>query len=129
MIRILRILTPRGLRIALQGSCGVVSTDVFYTSLPGPSRSHSYCLLALKEDPEEKLPPPPDASQSIPQIPQIQTSRQSRSRSSISELLVAYDNLLEIALLVNNVTGGAGATEQDPSENGKLFIFIKWGFV
>ena len=55
-------------------------------------------LLAMKEDPEQQAPPdaPPG---STPSINATFTSRTAGSRSSVSEVVQAYPDLTEIALL------------------------------
>jgi len=96
---------PRGLRISLQGADGPVSMDVFHTKLPtSGSASSNYCLLAMKEDPEQQTPP--DAAPgSTPSINATFTSRTAGSRSSVSEVVQTYPDLTEIALLCSNATG------------------------
>eukprot|EP00435_Cladocopium_sp_Y103_P070296 s279_g35.t1 len=101
---------PRGLRVSLQGAQGAVSMDLFYTTLPrggdgSPRASSDYCLLAMKEDPEQSLPEAEPAAQpgSVPGVQRRPSSQ--RSRSSVSEVVMAYDDLLEIALLVSDATG------------------------
>lgn len=105
---------PRGLRVSLQGATGPVSLDLFCTRLPGQGPAGSdQCLLALKEDPEQVLAAVPvsaDASPPVwPHHPQHAEDRLprsvGRSRSSISEVVEAYDELVEVALLVSNATG------------------------
>eukprot|EP00438_Fugacium_kawagutii_P027886 Skav236702 [mRNA] locus=scaffold7366:27237:28874:+ [translate_table: standard] len=100
---------PRGLRVSLQGARGPVSVDLFCTALP-PSAG-DYCLLAMKEDPLEQLqttPPeaPPNAAPERIQQPRTELPERSTSRSSgPSEIVVAPDDLVEIALLVSDATG------------------------
>ena len=101
---------PRGLRVTLQDSCAsdprAVSMDLFHTTLPAVSAygASDYCLLAMKEDPEQFVADaPPD---SAPSLGKGQVSASSgRSRSSVSELLEANDDLQELALLVSDATG------------------------
>ena len=102
---------PRGLRVSLQGSRGSVSMDLFSTTLPTPgppgpalgtpgcSRRDEFCLLAIKEDPESVPPEAPPNS-----APQIQHSATTRTRSSVSDLVMASDDLVEIALLLSDAT-------------------------
>ena len=94
---------------------GPVSLDLFCTRLPGQGPAGSdQCLLALKEDPEQVLAAVPVSADASPPLgphhmlgdrlpPQ---SLAGRSRSSISEVVEAYDELVEVALLVSNATGG-----------------------
>eukprot|EP00435_Cladocopium_sp_Y103_P034311 s535_g8.t2 len=106
---------PRGLRVSLQGATGPVSLDLFCTRLPGQGPAGSdQCLLALKEDPEQVLasvPVPADASPPLGPLRTAQEGRlppqslAGRSRSSVSEVVEAYDELVEVALLVSNSTG------------------------
>eukprot|EP00438_Fugacium_kawagutii_P015326 Skav233067 [mRNA] locus=scaffold1468:116991:118607:- [translate_table: standard] len=94
---------PRGLRVKLQGANGSVSMDLFCTALRHPgSVMEGHCLIAMKEDPEAQSVPPEAAPGSAPQVP---PSPAVRSRSSLSELVVAYNDLQEIALLVSDGTG------------------------
>lgn len=108
---------PRGLRVSLQDPLSsakiAVSLDLFHTSLPGWRGSSEFCLLAIKEDPEHSSScAPPEAPDAVPlplMAPDGQEGRSparlpSKSRSSISELLVAYDDLVEMALLVSDAT-------------------------
>ena len=84
--------------------------DLFSTTLPTPGPAptsgcsrRDYCLLAIKEDPESVLPEAPPNS-----APQIQKSLSAmtwtRTRSSVSDLVVASDDLEEVALLVSDAT-------------------------
>eukprot|EP00438_Fugacium_kawagutii_P034546 Skav214566 [mRNA] locus=scaffold1055:71420:72382:+ [translate_table: standard] len=98
---------PRGFRVSLQGARGPVSVDLFSTGLPRSGGS-DYCLLAMKEDPLEQLQtaPPEAAPHSAPE--RIQQPAELPERSSSSgqrERLVAYDDLTEVGLLVNDATG------------------------
>lgn len=105
---------PRGLRVSLQGATGPVSLDLFCTRLPGQGPAGSdQCLLALKEDPEQVLAAVPVSADASPPLGPHHTvgdrlppqSLAGRSRSSISEVVEAYDELVEVALLVSNATG------------------------
>ena len=89
---------------------GPVSLDLFCTRLPGQGPAGSdQCLLALKEDPEQVLATVPvsaDASPPLgPHSVEGRPARSLRSRSSVSEVVEAYDELVEVALLVSNATG------------------------
>eukprot|EP00438_Fugacium_kawagutii_P023223 Skav215692 [mRNA] locus=scaffold278:463630:464748:- [translate_table: standard] len=100
---------PRGLRVSLQGARGPVSMDLFCAALPRFGAASDYCLLAMKEDPVEQLqavPPeaPPDSAPERIHHLRGETP-ESRSRSSLSDVVAAYDDLIEIALLVSDVTG------------------------
>jgi len=67
---------------------------------------NDYCLLAMKEDPEEK--PPPDAAPgSVPPAVASASShtRTRPTRSSDTEIVDAYEDLMEVALLFSNETG------------------------
>ena len=61
--------------------------------------------LAMKEDPEQSLPEAePEAQPGS--VPALRRPSSARSRSSVSEVVMAaYDDLLEIALLVSDATG------------------------
>ena len=48
----------RGLRVTLQGAKGPVSLDLFQTTIPD-LMGDDHCLLAFKEDPEQKVPDAP----------------------------------------------------------------------
>eukprot|EP00438_Fugacium_kawagutii_P031873 Skav224126 [mRNA] locus=scaffold2427:383655:385079:- [translate_table: standard] len=101
---------PRGLRVSLQGARGPVSMDLFCTALPRFGAASDYCLLAMKEDPLEQLqtaPPeaPPNSAPERIHQPQTQLLERSTSRSSLPEMVVPCDDLVEIALLVSDVTG------------------------
>lgn len=101
---------PRGLRVSLQGGDGPVSMDLFYTKVPrfGSSRSSSdYYLFALKEDPEQKDAVPPEApADSVPHLGAIPAAARSdtQTRSSVSDAVMACDDLVELALLLSDVT-------------------------
>ena len=58
----------------------------------------------MKEDPEQSLPEAAPEAQpgSVPAVPKPSSAR---SSGSVSEVVVAYDDLLEIALLVSDATG------------------------
>ena len=96
---------PLGLRVSLQGARGPVSLDLFCTSgsISGPT-GNDLCLLAIKEDAEQIAPDaPPD---SVPPMSSIrQGLRFPSTRSTLSELVEAYDELTQVALLVSNNTG------------------------
>eukprot|EP00438_Fugacium_kawagutii_P025422 Skav235047 [mRNA] locus=scaffold824:58306:59736:- [translate_table: standard] len=95
---------PSGLRISLQGADGPVSVDVFQTNIPNQGATGiDYCLLALKEDPEQSNSPP-DALHNTPAVHPRAVQHQSRDHtaSSVSEIVEAYDELMEFALLVSN---------------------------
>ena len=96
---------PLGLRVSLQGARGPVSLDLFCTSgsISGPT-GNDLCLLAIKEDAEQIAPDaPPDS------VPPMSSMRQGlrfpSTRSTLSELVEAYDELTQVALLVSNNTG------------------------
>lgn len=93
---------PRGLRLALQGADGLVSIDVFHTQVSNQGATgNDYCLLALKEDPEQSAPP--DAPETTPPTTSVKSEAiPSRCSSTVSEVVEAYDELVEIALLVSN---------------------------
>ena len=96
---------PLGLRVSLQGARGPVSLDLFCTSgsISGPT-GNDLCLLAIKEDAEQIAPDaPPD---SVPPMSSIRQGLRfpSHTRSTISELVEAYDELTQVALLVSNNT-------------------------
>eukprot|EP00434_Breviolum_minutum_P042513 symbB.v1.2.037842.t1/scaffold5706.1/size24370/1 len=96
---------PRGLRVSLQGPGGPVSVDLFHTTLPAPG-SGDYCLLAMKEDPDQRVPDAaPDSVPSMHDHSDHFEPSLTRTRSGISEVVVAYDDLREIALLVSDATG------------------------
>ena len=94
---------------------GPVSLDLFCTRLPGYGPSGTdQCLLALKEDPEQCLNQ--QLGQAVPEadprgtvrsgaLPLCAATHRVRSRSSVSEVVEAYDELIEVALLVSNATG------------------------
>jgi len=97
---------PLGLRVSLQGARGPVSLDLFCTSgsISGPT-GNDLCLLAIKEDAEQIAPDaPPD---SVPPMSSIRQGLRfpSHTRSTLSELVEAYDELTQVALLVSNNTG------------------------
>eukprot|EP00438_Fugacium_kawagutii_P034975 Skav232693 [mRNA] locus=scaffold860:38663:39841:- [translate_table: standard] len=101
---------PRGLRVSLQGARGPVSVDLYCTALPRSGAASDYCLLAMKEDPQEQLqstPPeaPPNAVPERIQQPRALPERGTSRSSGPSEIVVAYDDLVEIGLLVSDVTG------------------------
>lgn len=98
---------PRGLRVSLQGKNGPVSLDLFHTTLPNHGAARSdYCLLAMKEDHDGRAEPPDAPPGSVPALPTYQEPRaRTRTRSSVSEVVEAYDELVEISLLVSNCTG------------------------
>eukprot|EP00438_Fugacium_kawagutii_P020420 Skav231258 [mRNA] locus=scaffold411:756762:757643:- [translate_table: standard] len=93
---------PSALRVMLQGSAGPVSIDVFQTRVSnagGPGID--YCLLALREDPEQSTPPdaPPNSAPTVhPVAPQLSQG------STASEIVDSYNELVEFALLVSNET-------------------------
>ena len=64
---------------------------------------NDYCLLAMKED-EEKTPPDA-APDSIPPRAFVSASSHTRTRSSDTEIVDAYEDLMEVALLFSNETG------------------------
>lgn len=93
---------PTGLRVSLQGARGPVSLDLFCTQVsPG-----DLCMLAIKQDPEQaqKRTPPEAEPNSFSRWPRPHR-RHTRSQSSISETVEAYDELVQIALLVSTRTG------------------------
>ncbi|CAL1168861.1 unnamed protein product [Cladocopium goreaui] len=96
---------PRGLRVSLQGADGPVSLDLFHTRIPSQDSAGDYCLLAMKEDPEQK--PPPDASEAgaraLPRS--FLSTAPSCTRSSETEIVDTCEELMEIALLFTNETG------------------------
>lgn len=96
---------PRGLRVSLQGTDGPVSMDLFHTRIPEGTTGNDYCLLAMKEDPEQKAPP--DAAPgSIPRNAFASAPSQTRTQSSSeTEIVNAYEELMAIALLFSNETG------------------------
>ena len=91
---------PTGLRVSLQGARGPVSLDLFCTQVsPG-----DLCMLAIKQDPEQAAAPPPEAEPNS--LPWTRLHRRrSRSQSTTSETVEAYDELVRIALLVSTRTG------------------------
>eukprot|EP00435_Cladocopium_sp_Y103_P042064 s1400_g11.t1 len=102
---------PRGLRVSLQGADGPVSLDLFHTRIPSQDSGVDYCLLAMKEDAEQRTPPeaPPGASP-LPHGPAGHASWQqampSQTRSSeVTEIAESFEELMEIALLFSNETG------------------------
>lgn len=96
---------PRGLRVSLQGADGPVSLDLFHTRIPSQDSAGDYCLLAMKEDPEQK--PPPDASEAGARaLPRnFAPTAPSCTRSSETEIVDTCEELMEIALLFTNETG------------------------
>ena len=98
---------PSCLRIALQGAAGPVSTDVFVTSCGAAARD--YYLLAFRVDPEQFIAPP-DAPPDAPPVP-TQTGQElgqelgqaERAASSV-EVLEAFKELVQVAILVNTET-------------------------
>ena len=93
---------PRGLRVRLQGAVGPVSVDVFHTKVPKQGATgNDLCLLALKEDPEQSAPPEaPEAEHGAVAA----SSAGNLTGSTVSEVIEAFDELAEIALLVSNET-------------------------
>ena len=90
---------PTGLRVSLQGARGPVSLDLFCTQVsPG-----DLCMLAIKQDPEQAAAPPEAEPNSLPSTRSHR--RYSRSQSTTSETVEAYDELVRIALLVSTRTG------------------------
>eukprot|EP00435_Cladocopium_sp_Y103_P003193 s4618_g1.t1 len=103
---------PRGLRVSLQdssgggqGSRGAVSMDLFYTTLPAHATSSDYCLIAMKEDPEQQSSPPPDLGESSLPFPLGSGVPATKSRSSVSDLVMACDDLVEMTLRLSDATG------------------------
>eukprot|EP00438_Fugacium_kawagutii_P020416 Skav231254 [mRNA] locus=scaffold411:606216:607448:- [translate_table: standard] len=93
---------PSALRVRLQGSAGPVSIDVFHTKVSnagGPGID--YCLLALREDPEQSTPPdaPPNSAPAVHQV-----APEPSQGSAASEIVDSYNELMEFALLVSNET-------------------------
>jgi len=58
----------------------------------------------MKEDPEQSLPEAAPEAQPV-SVPAVPKPSSARSSGSVSEVVVAYDDLLEIALLVSDATG------------------------
>ena len=109
---------PRGLRVSLQGACGPVSLDLFHTRLPNQGDGNGYCLLAMKEDPEQKAPPEAPL-QSVPSVKS--TLQPTHSRSSDTEVVEALDELNEIALLISNASGCLDIVEAHLAFHRKSF--------
>eukprot|EP00438_Fugacium_kawagutii_P022543 Skav206053 [mRNA] locus=scaffold587:300912:301805:+ [translate_table: standard] len=96
---------PSGLRISLQGANGPVSVDVFQTNVPNQKGTGiDYCLLALKEDPEQSVPPDALPNSAPPVNAAPAQSRSQDLGSLASEVVEVYDELLEVALLASNET-------------------------
>eukprot|EP00438_Fugacium_kawagutii_P022533 Skav206043 [mRNA] locus=scaffold587:38808:39962:- [translate_table: standard] len=96
---------PSGLRISLQGANGPVSVDVFQTNVPNQKGSDKdYCLLALKEDPEQSAPPDALPNSAPPVNAAAAHPRSQDLGSLVSEVVEVHDELLEVALLVSNET-------------------------
>ena len=118
---------PLGFRVRLQGAQGPVSVDVFCTRLPDYGAGRDHYLLALKEDPEqsEQFGSP---SQEMNGMNEINEMNEINSRflrasdaekaeemdensqpamslgraSSISEMLEACEELMQVSMLVCN---------------------------
>eukprot|EP00435_Cladocopium_sp_Y103_P033989 s73_g8.t1 len=84
---------PPGLRISLQGAEGPVSLDIFCTSCM--VQGNYYFLLALKADPDQFLAPP-DANVPAP--------HSSQTTQSSTEVVEPFEELMQVAMLVNNDT-------------------------
>ena len=74
------------------GCCGLLGTG-------------SYCLLAMKEDPEQKAPPDASPGSIPPSAFSSAAESLTRTRSSETEIVDAYEELMELALLFSNETG------------------------
>ena len=105
---------PRGLRVSLQGAEGPISADVFCTRVPN-GEGPDYCLLALKEDPEQHLAdcapcaPPSEGSQVFEAS---STAKLGSQGSSIPEIFAsAFEDLVQVALLVSNDSVGLDIEE------------------
>ena len=102
---------PRGLRVSLQGAEGPISADVFCTRVPN-GEGPDYCLLALKEDPEQHLAdcaPPSEGSQVFQAS---STAKLGSQGSSISEIFACTCvDLVQVSLLVSNNSAGLDIEE------------------
>eukprot|EP00438_Fugacium_kawagutii_P003526 Skav200671 [mRNA] locus=scaffold1967:82408:83442:- [translate_table: standard] len=98
---------PRCLRVSLQGASGPVSMDLFHTRIPRESiAGGDYSLLAMKEDGDRSscsIPPDAPPELQTPAVP-ASTDPATRTISSGSDVVDAFDELVEFSLLVNNTT-------------------------
>ena len=115
---------PLGFRVRLQGAQGPVSVDVFCTRLPDYGAGRDHYLLALKEDPEQseqfgspsqemngmnemnemnsRFPRASDAEKVEDMDENAQPAMSLGRASSISEMLEACEELMQVSMLVCN---------------------------
>ena len=95
---------PRCFRVCLQGSHGHVSADIFCTGLPNYGSGNERCLIVLKEDAEHfLLPPGPPVENTLPITLGTGTAHSHSRASSISEMLEAVEELVQMSMLVSHV--------------------------
>ena len=95
---------PRCFRVCLQGSHGHVSADIFCTGLPNYGSCNERCLIVLKEDAEHFLRPPgPPVENTLPITVGTGTAHSHSRASSMSEMLEAVEELVQMSMLISNV--------------------------